>query len=1089
MVHGAPSETNLPGARGAEEPRVTRSRAQALADAAATTHATDGGETQSQPLEPRVQALEDVSANQDARMDDLEQEISAIGDTTKEMLSDMEQRTQADLDSCDVQIRLLREDHDREVSDLRRLVNELKLECRLHRNQAAPAPVPPPAPVPAPAPAPAPAHNHLPIKVAEPFIFNGNRSASVVESFLFTLDQYFEALGVADDQAKIRHAATYLREVAQLWWRRYLAERERGERKMDTWAQFKAELRRHFVPTNAADEARTRFRRLRHTGSLFDYIRDFTALRLEMHDLTDRDALFYFKDGLKDFARMEVNRRDAQTLEEAITIVESIPEYNQSRPNQPSRNQGGNRDGNRPRSNFPSRDNSRNSGPPNSHGSGHVKDRSKPPKPCFLCGGPHWVRECPKRAKINAAEVRPDKSKGKGKEKETDGDSAIVGSLHRFNTLNKPSSTENAIASESPNRGLLYADIDIYGKIVPAMFDTGASHNFMDVGEAKKLKLRLDGSGGSVKAVNSPAQAAVGVAKGVRIQIGDWIGKTDFTVLPMDDFRVVLGLTFFRSVSTFIPAATSSLVIVDKDKPTFVPLRPAPRDSTTLSAMQFKRGVKSSECFIATVRDLNDEEPSCQTHVPSEVRSLLDSYADVMPSDLPKKLPPRRGVDHAIELIPGSKPPAMAPYRMAPPELAELKKQLEDLLDAGYIQPSKAPYGAPVLFQKKKDGSLRMCIDYRALNKVTVKNKYPIPLIADLFDQLREARVFSKLDLRSGYYQVRVDEGDEAKTACVTRYGSFEFKVMPFGLTNAPTTFCTMMNELFHPYLDRFVVIYLDDIVVYSKTLSEHVGHLKLVLDVLRENELYIKLEKCDFAQPQVEFLGHYVKDGQLLMDPKKIKSIREWNRPKTVPQLRSFLGLVNYYRRFILGYSSIAAPLSDMLKKDKKWDWTDKCQAAFDKLRDIVSSEPVMTLANVDQPFEVHSDASDYAIGGVLMQDNHPVAYESRKLNDAEKKYTVQEKEMTAIPPSVCPRGSSLGVSERIRRRCVRDQHSVCPVLLSPSSPPHHISPVVTSSASRRPVTDSEDHPSPSNEKQAHMDTEWPRSFLSGSRTTDDLG
>jgi hypothetical protein len=194
---------------------------------------------------------------------------------------------------------------------------------------------------------------------------------------------------------------------------------------------------------------------------------------------------------------------------------------------------------------------------------------------------------------------------------------------------------------------------------------------------------------------------------------------------------------------------------------------------------------------------------------------------------------------------------------MAPPELEEFRKQLKELLDAGQIQPSKSPYGAPVLFQKKHDGSLRMCIDYRALNKLTVKNKYPIPLIADLFDQLGDARWFTKLDLRSGYYQVRIAEQDVPKTACVTRYGSYEFFVMPFGLTNAPATFCTLMNKVLQPFLDRFVVVYLDDIVVYSRSLAEHVDHLKQVFGVLRDNELYVKRGKCSFAQQEVPFLGH----------------------------------------------------------------------------------------------------------------------------------------------------------------------------------------------------------------------------------------
>ncbi|KAJ4729345.1 Retrotransposon protein, putative, Ty3-gypsy subclass, partial [Melia azedarach] len=384
--------------------------------------------------------------------------------------------------------------------------------------------------------------------------------------------------------------------------------------------------------------------------------------------------------------------------------------------------------------------------------------------------------------------------------------------------------------------------------------------------------------------------------------------------------------------------------------------------------------------------------------VPKEVDVVLKEFNDVMLEELPKRLPPRREVDHRIELEPGTKPPAMSPYRHAPLELQELKKQLQELLDAGYIRPSKAPFGTPVLFQKKKDGSLRMCIDYRALNKVTIKNKYPIPLIADLFDQLGRARYFSKLDLRSGYYQVRIAEGDEPKTTCVTRYGSYEFLVMPFGLTNAPATFSTLMNKLFHPYLDQFMVLYLDDIVIYSNTLEEHVAHLRKVFQVLRENELYVKKEKCSFAQREVYFLGHKIKDGMLMMEKAKVQAIQEWEPPTKIHDLRSFLGLVNYYRRFIKSYSARAAPLTDLLKKNRSWDWTEECQHAFEDLKKAIMEETVLALPDHTKPFKVHTDASDFAIGGVLMQEGQPITFESRKLNEAEKRYTVQEKEMTAI-------------------------------------------------------------------------------------------
>ena len=238
-----------------------------------------------------------------------------------------------------------------------------------------------------------------------------------------------------------------------------------------------------------------------------------------------------------------------------------------------------------------------------------------------------------------------------------------------------------------------------------------------------------------------------------------------------------------------------------------------------ISAMQLKKGLARDDLTFMAI-PLESLESSRET-VPKDILSVLEKYKDVMPDSLPKSLPPRRMTDHDIELLPWAKPPAKNAYRMAPPELAELRKQLDELLNAGFVRPAKAPYGAPVLFQKKNDGSMRLCIDYHALNKITVRNRYPLPIINDLFDRLHGAKYFSKLDLRSGYYQVRIVEGDEPKTTCVTRYGAFEFLVMPFGLTNAPATFCTLMNQVFHEYLNKFVVVYLDDIVVYNSTLEE----------------------------------------------------------------------------------------------------------------------------------------------------------------------------------------------------------------------------------------------------------------------------
>ncbi|KAB2624761.1 S ribonuclease [Pyrus ussuriensis x Pyrus communis] len=263
---------------------------------------------------------------------------------------------------------------------------------------------------------------------------------------------------------------------------------------------------------------------------------------------------------------------------------------------------------------------------------------------------------------------------------------------------------------------------------------------------------------------------------------------------------------------------------------------------------------------------------------------VVRHFPDVFPEDLPG-LPPDRDVDFTVELLPGTNPISLTPYRMAPAKLRELKVQLQELVDKGFIQPSTSPWGAPVLFVRKKDGTLRLCIDYRQLNRVTIKNRYPLPRIDDLFDQLRGACVFSKIDLRSGYYQLKISRDDVPKTAFRTRYGHYEFLVMPFGLTNAPAAFMDLMNRVFQPYLDRFVIVFIDDILVYSKSKAEHVRHLTLVLKRLREHQLYAKFSKCQFWLDQVAFLGHIISAQGILVDPQKVAAVESWEQPRTVTE------------------------------------------------------------------------------------------------------------------------------------------------------------------------------------------------------------
>lgn len=305
---------------------------------------------------------------------------------------------------------------------------------------------------------------------------------------------------------------------------------------------------------------------------------------------------------------------------------------------------------------------------------------------------------------------------------------------------------------------------------------------------------------------------------------------------------------------------------------------------------------------------------------------------------------------------------------MAPAELRELKEQLQELLDKGFICPSISPWGAPVIFVRKKDGTLRMCIDYRQINQVTIKNKYPLPRIDELFDQLQGAAYFSKIDLRFGYHQLRVREQDIEKTAFRTRYGHYEFLVMPFGLTNAPVVFMALMNRIFAPYLDQFIVIFIDDILVYSKSTEEHADHLRALLQLLRVHQLYAKLEKCDFWLEQVAFLGHIITRDGLAVDPAKIEAVMNWKSPKTIAEIRSFLGLAGYYRRFVKDFSKVSAPITKLTRKNIPFVWTDECEANFQILKEKLTTAPILSLPEGSGGFVIYSDASRVGLVCVLM-------------------------------------------------------------------------------------------------------------------------
>ncbi|KAJ9509840.1 hypothetical protein QJQ45_011559 [Haematococcus lacustris] len=386
--------------------------------------------------------------------------------------------------------------------------------------------------------------------------------------------------------------------------------------------------------------------------------------------------------------------------------------------------------------------------------------------------------------------------------------------------------------------------------------------------------------------------------------------------------------------------------------------------------------------------------------IKAQLDALLAEYSDVFTPLT--GLPPDRPVGHTIPLEPGNRPPATPMYRLSKPEHDELKQQIQDLLAKGMIEPSSSPYAAPVLFVQKKSGELRMCIDYRQLNKITLRDQYPLPRIDDLFDKLSGCKVFSSLDLQAGYHQIRITPEDVPKTAFRTPEGHFQFKVLCFGLTNAPATFQRVMNDAFATVLGKCALVYLDDILVMSKSVQDHLLHLKQVFELLRKNKLYAKLSKCEFMRYTLKFLGHLVTAGGIAVDPDKVSTIANWPIPQSLQGLQSFLGAANYVRKFVCNFSNIAAPLTNLCGKGGQsfpWhDWPEVPLTAFNALKAAIAAVPMLRLPDHTKPFQVYCDASLQGLGAVLMQDGYPLAYLSRKLSPAEINYTTGEQEFLSL-------------------------------------------------------------------------------------------
>ncbi|KAK6213447.1 reverse transcriptase domain protein [Colletotrichum tabaci] len=403
------------------------------------------------------------------------------------------------------------------------------------------------------------------------------------------------------------------------------------------------------------------------------------------------------------------------------------------------------------------------------------------------------------------------------------------------------------------------------------------------------------------------------------------------------------------------------------------------------------------ERFESFINDQREEERL--SPIPAEYRSYKKLFAEELETGLPEHGP----WDHEIPIKEGEHPKFHKLYGLNENQREELDKYINKNLRKGYIRPSTSPAGYPILFVPKKNGKLRLCVDYRQLNDITIKNSYPLPLITELRDLLYGAKWFTALDLKGAYNLIRIKEGEEWKTCFRTRRGNYEYLVMPFGLTNAPASFQTMINHVLREYLDVFVVVYLDDILIFSPTLEIHKEHVHKVLQKLQEAKLLVEPEKSVFHSQRVDYLGFTITPGEIRMDDKKIAAVKDWPRPQNVKDIQSFLGFVNFYRRFLKGYSGKINPLIKLTRKDTTFEWTNEQDKAFEDIKQQVLSEPVLMIPDPRKPFELETDASDYAIGGQLGQRDeegrlHPCGFFSKKLSGPELNYQIHDKELMAI-------------------------------------------------------------------------------------------
>ncbi|XP_042016278.1 uncharacterized protein LOC121764299 [Salvia splendens] len=844
--------------------------------------------------------------------------------------------------------------------------------------------------------------------------FEGRALPDEFIDWLNTVERVFDIKHVSDSN-KVKLVAIKLKKHALIWWEHTKKQRSRERKgKIQSWEKMKKLLRRKFLPAHFRQEAFIEYHGCKQGDkSVEDFTNEFDRLkkRYDVDEEEEQTIARYFgalRPEIADVVQLQQywNYDDvcrlASKVEKQLTRKKAVSRWSgkDATPFRSSGSTAGQNKSSTPAARHPA-------AKPMETG-----QRSRPPVRCFKCQGfGHIQADCPNRQMITLVgdEGIPTYDKTYDESELSDGSAELVyadqgAALVVRRVLNVKAAEDELWLRHN----VFQTKCTTKGKVCHVIIDGGSCENVVSSIMVEKLGLKTVAHPQPYKLSWLIKGSELKVSKRCLVQFSIGTRYEDEVwcdVIPMDACHILLGRPWqfdrkvkhdgFKNTYTFKKdGATITLCPCPDTKCDPVVNKTANENSNLLTRSNFVTAASEAPtCYMLVVVESNGAGMS----IPKEVQPLVKLYEDVLPAAIPPGLPPMRDIQHCIDLIPGSSIPNKAAYRLRPKEHEELQKQVLELLEKGVIRESMSPCAVPALMVPKADGSMRMCMDSRAINKITIKYRFPIPRFDDLLDQLQGAQVFSKIDLRSGYHQIRLRPGDEWKTAFKTRDGLYEWMVMPFGLSNAPSTFMRLMNQVFRPFIGKFVVVYFDNILVFSRSVAQHLEHLKQIFIVLREQKLYANAKKCHFLTEEVTFLGYVVTREGIRMDAGKIDAITSWPTPTSIHDIRSFQGLASFYQRFIRDFSSIIAPITECLKVGK-FVWSSEADAAFQLLKLKVTQAPVLVLPNFDDVFEVHCDASNVGIGGVLSQNQRPIAFFSEKLCDARQRYSTYDKEFYAI-------------------------------------------------------------------------------------------